>query len=156
MLGQALDEQAAIETLVDDIVEQYHDVCHLVDNREVDNLEVILRVEHVQVLDNLLVGDITLTERSCLVEDRQSIAHATISLVGYDCQCLFLVGNAFLLCHRLQMFNGVTDSHTFKVVDLAATQDGGQNLMFLRCGQDKDDMCGWLFQRLQESIESSC
>ena len=62
MLGQSLNEQSTIETLVDNLVEQHHDVCHLINNREVDNLEVVLRIEHVQVLNHFLIRDVALTE----------------------------------------------------------------------------------------------
>ena len=51
------------------------------------------------------------------------------------------------------MLNGVADSHALKVVNLTAAQNGGQNLVFLRGGENEDDMCGWLLQCLQESIE---
>ena len=156
MLGQSLNEQSAIETLVDNLVEQHHDVCHLINNREVDDLEVVLRVEHVQVFYHLLVSDVALTEGYCLVEDAQSITHTAIGLLGNHCQCLFLVGDALLLSHRLQVVDGVADGHALEVVNLATTQDGWKNLMFLRCSEDEDDVCGRLFQRLQEGVESCC
>ena len=54
------------------------------------------------------------------------------------------------------MVDSVSDSHTLKVINLTTAQNGWQNLMFLRCSQNEDDMCGWLLQRLQEGIESSC
>ena len=54
------------------------------------------------------------------------------------------------------MVDSVSDGHTLEIINLTATQDGWQNLMFLRCGEDEDDMCGWFLQRLQEGVESCC
>ena len=52
------------------------------------------------------------------------------------------------------MGNDIRNGHTLKVIHLTTRKNGWQNLMLLRCGKDKDHMCWWLFQCLQESIES--
>ena len=153
VFGQSLDEQSGVETLVDNLVEQHHDVGHLIINREVNHLEVVLGVEHVQVLDNLLVGDVALAERCGLVEDAECVAHAAVGLLGNDSQRLFLVLDALLLGHRLQVVDGVADGHAFEVVDLTTAQNGGQNLVLLRRGQDEDDVCGRFLERLQKGVE---
>ena len=69
MFGKPLDKQSAVEALVDNLVEQNHDIAHLILIREVDDLEIVFDVEHIQILDDFLVGDVTLTEGGCLVED---------------------------------------------------------------------------------------
>ena len=153
MLSQTADEQSSVEALADNVVQQNHDVSHLVVNAQVDNLEVILGIEHVQVFDNFLIGNISLTERRSLVEDTQGIAHSTIRFFSNHSQSLFLVSDAFLVCHTLQVVDGVAHRHTLKVVNLTATENGRQNLMFLRSSQNEDDMCGWFLQSLKESIE---
>ena len=153
MLSQTLNQQSAVKAFVNHAVQQHHNVAHLIIYGQVDNLKVVLAIQHVQVLNHLLVGDVALTERSCLVEDREGVAHSAISLLGNHCQCLLLVGNAFLLGHMLQVVDGVAYGHTLKVVYLATAQDGGQNLMLLGGGQNEYHVCGWLFQRLQKSIE---
>ena len=43
----------------------------------------------------------------------------------------------------LQVVDGVADGHTLKVVYLATTQDGGQNLMLLGSGQNEYHVCGY-------------
>ena len=51
------------------------------------------------------------------------------------------------------MGNGVLHRHALKVVNLAARQDGGQDLVLLCGGEDEDHM-GWrLLKRLQEGVE---
>ena len=155
MFGKTLDEQASVEAFVDDIVEQHHDIAHLIIIREVDDLEIVLGVEHIQILNHFLVGNVALTERGSLVEDGEGIAHTTVSLLGNHGKGLLLVGDTLLVGHMLQVVDGVTDGHTLEVVDLTTTQDGGQDLMLLCRSKDEDDVCGRLFERLQESIEGS-
>ena len=156
MRSQSADEMTAIEAVVDDVVQQYHDIGHLVLQRQVDDVEVVLRIEHIQVVYHLLVGDVPLTEGRHLVEYRQSVAHTTVSLLGNDVQCLLLVGDAFFLGHHLQMVHDIGNSHTLKVVYLAPTDNRGQDLVLLGRGEDEDDMCWRLLQGLEEGIEGSC
>ena len=156
MLGQSLHEKSSVKAFAQHIVEQYHHLAHLILYREVHDAEIVLRVEHVQVFQHLLIGDISLTERSGLIEDGEGVAHSAISLLGNDCQRLFLVFDAFLLGHLLQVFNGVLHRHALKVINLTTRQDGGQNLMFLCGSQDKDDVCRRFLQRLEESVEGCC
>ena len=51
------------------------------------------------------------------------------------------------------MIDGVADGHPFEIVDLTTAEDGGQDLVLLRRGEDEDDVCGRLLQRLEEGIE---
>ena len=145
--GETLDEQSTVEALVDDRVEQYHNVAHLIFYREVYDAEVVLRVEHVEILDDLLVGDVALTERGSLIEDGEGVAHTTVGLLGNDGECLFLVGDALLVGHVLQVVDGVADGHPLEVVDLASREDGGQDLVLLGGGEDEDDVSGRLLKR---------
>ena len=156
MLGESLNEQSAIEPLVDNRVEQYHDVAHIINNREVDDLEVVLGIEHVEVLNHFVVGDIALTERSGLVEDGERIAHTAVGLLCDNSQSLFFILDAFLLSDGLQMVDRVADGHPFEIVDLTAAEDGRQDLMLLGRSEDEDDVCGWLLQRFQKGVESGC
>ena len=155
MLGESLNEQTTVESFVNDIVEQHHDVTHLVLHTQVDDLEIVLGVEHVQVFNHFLVGDVTLTERGRLVEDGEGIAHTTVGLLGNDSECLIITGDAFLLGDVLQMVDGVADGHPLEIVDLTTTQDGGQDLVLLRRSEDEDDVCGRLLKCLQECVEGS-
>ena len=75
------------------------------------------------------------------------------ALLGYYCQRLLLVADAFLLCHHLEVVDGVGHGHALKVVYLASAQDGRQNLVFLGGGEDEDDVLWRLLQCLKEGIE---
>ena len=153
MGSEAVNELTAVEAASDDLVEQYHNLRHLVGQRQLDNVEVVVGIEHVKVFDDLLIGDVALTERHSLIEDGQCIAHTTIGFFGNHGQRLFLVGDAFLLGHAFQVGDGVLNGHTLEVVDLASRDDGRQNLVLLGRGQDEDDVRRRLLERLQESVE---
>ena len=156
MLGQSADQMSSVKALGDNIVEQHHHVRHFVGQRQIDDIEIVLTVEHVQVFNHLLIGDITLAERNGLIEDRQGIAHSAISLLGNDIQRLLLVGDMLFLCHGLEMTDDIGHRHPLEVVYLTTTDDRRQDLMFLGGGEDEDHVGRWLFQRLEESIESLC
>ena len=148
MFCQALNEQSAIEAVVDDSVEQHHHIRHLVLKSEVNHSEIVLGVEHVKVFYNLLIGDVSLTERCRLIKYREGIAHAAIGFLSYHGKCFLLIFYSFLVGYRLQVSNGVLHRHTLKVIDLTTTKDGRKNLMLLCRGKDKYHMCRWLLKRL--------
>ena len=150
---QSVDEMTAIEAAPNDLIEQDHDVGNLIFQCKVDDAEVVVGIEHIQVFDDLLIGDGALTERYCLVEDAQCVAHAAIGLLGNHRQCLLFILDAFLLGHVLQMGDGVLHRHAFEVVDLTTRDDGWQNLVFLRGGKDEDDVCRRLLECLQKCVE---
>ena len=154
MFSQSLYEQSAVEATVDDVVEQHHDFHRFILKGEVDNLEIIVRIQHVEVFDDFLIRDVTLTEGGGLVKDAKGIAHAAVGFLGNHSQCLAFVLYSLLLCHHFQMLDGAFYRHTLEVVNLTTAQDGRQNLMLLGGSQNKDDVLGGLFQRLKEGVES--
>ena len=153
MLGQTADEQSTVEALVDDIVDQHHDVGHLVMQAEVDELEVVFGIQHIEVFDDLLVSDIPLTEGGGLVEDAQGIAHSAIGFLCDDVQGSLFVLETLFLGYTFEVVDGVTNRHAFEVIDLTTTEDGWQYLVLLCCRQDEDDMSRRLFQRFEERVE---
>ena len=75
-----------------------------------------------------------------MVRNLQGIAHAAVGFLGDQAQRLFLVGDALFLGHHFQMCDGVGHVHALEVIDLAAGDDGGQDLVLLRGGKDEDDV----------------
>ena len=153
MTGQTGDEVLPLEALRENLVEREHALRYLAFHTVVSETEVIVVVEHVQVLDGALIGDVATTERSYLVEDAQCVAHASIGFLRNDVQCRILSRNAFFLCHILQVSHDVVHTHALEVVNLASAHDGGQNLMLLGGGKNEDGMLRRFFQCLQEGIE---
>ena len=103
MRSQSVDEVAPVKSLLNYAVEQHHYVAHFVLKSQVYDAEIIVGIQLVEVFNHLGVGDVALAEARCLVEYRQSVAHATVGFLGNNCQSLFFIGNAFLLRHVLQV-----------------------------------------------------
>ena len=118
MFGKSPNQQSSVESLVDDLVQQHHDVTHLILHGEVSDLEIVFSVQHVQVLYHFLVRDVPLTERGSLVEDAQGITHTAVSFLRNDSKCLLLILDTLFLCHRFQVVDGVTYRHPLEVVNL--------------------------------------
>ena len=156
MRGETADEVSAVKSLVDDVVEQHHDVCHLVVKAQVDDVEIVVGIQHVEVFNHLIICDVALAEAGSLVKHRQGISHAAVGLFGNHVECLLFIPNALFLCHHLEVVDDVGHGHALKVVNLTSGDDGGQNLVLLGGGQDKDHMCRRLFERFQKSVEGLC
>ena len=156
MARQSADDVATVEASGDDVVEQHHHFSSLVLHTQVYDAEIIVRVEYVEVFNHLGVSDVALTEARCLVEHREGVSHSAVSLFGYHVESLLLIFYPLLLSHHLQMVHDARHRHALEVVNLAARQDGGQNLVLLRCSEDEDDVCRRFFESLQKGIESLC
>ena len=77
-------------------------------------------IENIEVFYHFLIRNVPLTEADSLVEYRESIAHASVSLLSYDGQGFLLIRDTFFFCHHLQMVDGVLNGHALKVILLAA------------------------------------
>ena len=142
-----------IEAFAQYIVQQYHGFRYLVFQEIVYQAEVIFVIQHIQVLDGSLVGDVSSGEAGYLVEDGKCITHTPIRFLGDDCQCFRLSMDTFLLGYILQVCYGILHIDAVEVIDLASAQDGRQNLVLLGGSQDEYGMMRRFFQCLQECIE---
>ena len=68
MQCQSAYEQSAVEAAAQDVVQPHHQVAHLVLQGQVEHTEVVVGIEHVEVFDYLLVGNVALREACHLVE----------------------------------------------------------------------------------------
>ncbi len=150
---QALAEVAAVEPFGNDAVEQEHYLRGVVLEREVHDTEIVVGIEHVKIFNHMLVGDISLAVASRLVEDGQGVAHAAVGFLGNHGERLLLVGIAFLLRHHLQIVDSVLHGHAFEIVDLAARDDGWQQLMLLCRGENEYHVGRRFLKSLEEGIE---
>ena len=117
---ESTHEMTSFESFRKNIVQREHDFRNIACEEEIDQLEIIFIVEHIEVGDGLLISDITLAERCYLVEDGQGIAHTTIRFLRNHVEGSRFVGDAFLLCYFLQMPHDVLHRHPTEIIDLAA------------------------------------
>ena len=144
-----------VKTFGQYLVQQQKRFAHIASQGSIHQSEVVVRVQHIQHFDGLLVTDSGTAERHQLVKDTQRIAHTSVSFLCHHIQCLFAGVNAFLLSYILQMVNRVSHRNTAEVIHLAAAQDRRQHFVLLGGRQDKDSIRWWLLQCLQQRIESA-
>ncbi|CDA45195.1 dNA polymerase subunits gamma and tau [Prevotella sp. CAG:5226] len=153
--GQSANEVVGLEPSVEYVVELCHGRGNVAFDERVGHAKVFVVVEHVEVFDHLLVGDVPLAVACHLVEDGERIAHAAIGLFGNDVQCFGLVGDALLASHIFEVLDGVGHGDACKVVYLAAAQYGGHDFVLFGSGKHKYGVCGRLFKRFEKGIECS-
>ncbi len=156
MAGKPCYEQPAVESLVYYAVQQHHNVRRTVLNAQVYDAEIVVRVEHIQVFNDLVIRDFALAEARCLVENGQCVAHTSIGFLGYHGECFVLAGYSLALGHAFQVANRIAHGHSLEVIDLATRQDSGQNLVLFGGCEDEHHVCGRLFECLQEGVERRC
>ena len=154
MRRESIDEMSTVESLFHHAVQQKHHLHHLAFQGEVDSVEIIVGIQHVEVFQHLFVCNIPLTERDALVEDGESVAHTSISFLSDKAESLFFVGHALIGSHVFEVRDNISHAHSLEVIHLTAREDGRQNLMLLGGGEDKDDMSRRLLKSFEESIES--
>ena len=135
---EATDEMACIESFAQHFVEEQQRIRDFARKGSIHQAEIILRVEHIQHVDSLFVGDISATEGHQLVENRQCVAHTSVSLLCNDVEGFFGCLHAFLRSHILQMSHDVGNGDSCKIEHLTATENRRKNLVFLSCSEDKD------------------
>ena len=147
------DEVMRVEPARHDVVEQQHGPWNVTGQCLVGEREVRVVVEHVQLLGHGLVSQVLPREGHELVEHRQCISQCPVGFLSNDVQSLFLRLNPLLGSNVLQVSHGIWHGDAVEVENLATRQDGGQNLVLLRGGQDEHRVGRRLLKGLQKGIE---
>ena len=108
----------SVEAFLKDTIKEQHLLCNLAFKSQVNSIEVVLFIKHIEVFEHLFIGDVSLTETCCLVEDREGIAHTAISFLRNEVQGLFLVCYSLIISHMLEVGNDVRNGHTLEVIYL--------------------------------------
>ena len=119
----------------------------------VHQFEAVFVVQDVQVADNVLVFYLRAAEGHRLVKDGEGVTHGAVGLGGYYVQGFIVNVHPFFLGDATEVPHHVRNADAVEVVGLAAAQDGGENLVLLRGGQDEDGVCRRFLQGFEESIE---
>ena len=150
---QTTDEMPRLETFAQHPVEREHHLRNIHGQDAVGYIEIVIIVQHIEVLNRLGVGDVAVRERSHLIEDRKRIAHTAVGFSRDDIERLLFIFYPLALRHVLEVRHRFGHFHAVEVIDLTTRQDGGQNLVFLGRSQDKDGMRGRLLERFEKRVE---
>ena len=153
MRAQAADETLCVEALREDLVEGEHRAGIVALQEVVGQAEIVIVVEHVQVLDHLFVRNLAAAEGDRLVEQREGVAHRAVGFLRDDVHGVLAHRNALFLSDGLHIAHHVVDADAVEVVGLAAREDGGQDLVLFGGGQDEDGVCRRFLERLEERVE---
>ena len=153
VLRQTVHKVERVEALIPNLLVDEQRLGHIATAKCLVEPEVVVIVEHIQVLDSALVGDVALARCQHLVIDRQRIAHGTVGLLRYHVERGRLGCHALVLADALQLLHDVGHSDARKVIDLATRQDGGDNLLLLGGGENEDGILGRLLKGLEKRIK---
>ena len=150
--GQAGDDVLAVEAFLQNLVEDEQRGADVAREHGVGEAEIVVVIEHVEVLDHGLVGHVAAGVADGLIEDGEGVAHAAVGFLGDDVEGLGLGLDALLLGHVLQVADDVGDGDAGEVVDLTAGEDRGEDLVLLRGGEDED---GVVWRVLRKALKAA-
>ena len=153
MVAHAVDEMLGLKALADDVIEDEQDIARVAAQDVVDNLEIIIVIQHVEVVDDVLIGDVFAREAHHLVEDGECVAQGAVGFLCDDVEGFGLGTDAFALGDKGQMLCDVIHCNPLEIKDLTTRQNGWDDFVLLRGGEDELGIRGRLFQGLQEGVE---
>ena len=119
MVAHAAHKMLWLKALTDDVVQDEEDVTRLAAQDMVDDLEIIVVIQHVQVVNDILISDVLSRKTHHLVEDGKGVAQGTVGFLGDDVECFRFSVDIFTLGDISQMFGDVVHRNPFEVKDLA-------------------------------------
>ena len=153
VLRQAVDKEERVKSIVAYFLVDEQCLWHVAGEEGLVETEVVVVVEHIEVVDGSLIGDVAIAGCKHLVENRERVAHGTVGLLCDDVEGGRLGGDALVLADALQLFDNVGHGDACKVINLATRQDGGNNLLLLGGGEDEDSILGRFLKSFQERVE---
>ena len=138
MLCKARYKMSGIKTMIKHVVEQHQRCRHIMRKRIVHQREVIIRIQHIEYRDRLLVRNIRAAEGDQLVEDRKRVTHSAIGFLSHHIECLLANGDSFFLRYGLQISDRVRHGNTVEIIHLATTQNSWQHFVLLGRSQNEN------------------
>ena len=154
MIAQAADKVLWLKAFADDVVEQEQNVGRVALQHVLDDFEIIVVIQHVEVLDDILVGNVFARETDHLVENGECVAQGAIGFLGDDVERFGFGGDAFARGNESEMFRNILNGDALEVENLATGKNGRNDFVFFGRGQNEFGIRWRLFQSLQEGVES--
>ena len=155
VLCQAIDKELRVKALVTYLLVDEQGLVDIPSQEGLDKPKVVVIIEHVEVVERALVGDMPLGGCGHLVKDGEGVAHSAVGLLCDDVEGRRLGVDALMLTDVLQLLDDIGHGDAREIINLATRQDGRDDLLLLGGGKDKDGIFGRFFQRLEEGIEGS-
>ena len=156
MFPKADDEVLSVETIIDDLVDDKQGAGSISLENMLNDPEIVIIVQHIQVLDHVLISQFIACKAYQLVKDRQCIPQGTISFLRDNMQCIITGINLFTISYIFKVFCNIIHSDTLEIKDLTTRQYGRDDLVLFGGGQDEFCIGRRFFKGLQKCIESGC
>jgi len=141
-------EVEGVESFGEDVVERDEGVGIVADEEVVYESEGVFVVKDVEVAHHVFVVDVGAAECYGLVEDGEGVAHGPVGFHRYDVEGLVVDGDALLGGDTAEVADYIGDADAVEIICLAAGEDGREDFVLLRGGEDEDCVCRWFFKRL--------
>ncbi|CUI80935.1 Uncharacterised protein [Achromobacter kerstersii] len=119
--------------------------------QQAHQMALINRAEHAA---HGVLGHVASAIGDGLIGQGERITHGPLSRLANQAQGRHFKRDGFLTQHRLQVTNDGVGRHLLQIELQATRQHRHRNLLRIGGGQDKFDVRGRLFQRLQHGVES--
>ncbi len=150
---EAVDEEEGVEAAVAHLLVDEEGGGDVAGAEGVEEAGVVALVEDVQRLDGGAVGYVAAGGGGNLVENREGVAHGSVGLAGYHAEGGALGLYPLALSDVGQMVGDVADGNAGEVVNLAAGEYRRDDLVFLGCREDEDDIGGGFLKGFEERVE---
>ena len=120
MVAHATHKMLWLKSFADDVVQNQEDVARVALQDVVNDLEIIVVIQDIQVVNDILVGDVLAAETHHLVKNGERVTQGTIGFLRDDVQGFRLCVHAFALGDKSQMLGNIIHRNPFEIKDLAA------------------------------------
>ncbi len=153
MRTQGCYEMQGIEALGQNFIEREHRRSIIPGKEILHEREGIFIIKDIQVLKNILIFNLSATEGHRLVENRQRVAHRSVSLHRDDMQRLIINADALFPGNIPQLLHDIVHRDTVEIISLATGKDGRENFVLLSRGEDENRVLRRFLEGFQESVE---
>ena len=120
MVAHATHKMLWLKALADDVVQNQENVAGLSLQYVIDDLEIIVIIQNIQIVNDILVGDVFSAETHHLVKNGKRVTQGTVGFLRDDVQGFRLCVLAFALGDKSQMLGNIIHCNPFEVKYLAA------------------------------------
>lgn len=154
VFGQPHHKIVAVESFAQHFVEEQQCVGDILAEHGIYYPKVVVVVQDVKVFDGGAVAHAPVRRKSHdHVKEGECVAHGPVGFLGDEVQGFHFGLYAFGAGDAGDLTGDVGDLDAVEVEDLAAGEDGRQDLMLFGGGEDENGISGGFFQGFEEGIE---
>ena len=119
----------------------------------IHNSERILVIQHIEILENILISNVSSAESHALIKKSKRVAHGSVRLPGYNVKGIIAYRHPFLTCDVTQIAHYVRNAYAIEIISLTARKNGRDYLVLFRRTQYENGVRRRFFKGFQKSVE---